>query len=164
VGRDPSEEILFQGHPSCLSKPSVYVRGVLTALLAGVIGGLASAIAAHNGHVQAVWVVIAVALVFARVSLKIATRCARTSYTITDRRLTIRTGLFSRDVHETRLDHILNVQSRQTVLERLLGIGTVDFDTAAGTDYDFCLRGVTDPREVARTVSRALQQRRQFSL
>jgi uncharacterized membrane protein YdbT with pleckstrin-like domain len=158
VNRDPYEEILFQGHPSCLSKPSVYVRGVLTALVVGVIGGLASAIAAHNGRPQAVWVVIAVALVFARVSLKIATRCARTSYTITDRRLTIRSGLFSRDVHETRLEHILNVSCRQSVLERLLGIGSLDVETGAGADYDFSLTGVTRPREIARAITQALRQ------
>ncbi len=161
MDREPYEQLLFRGHPSCLSRPSVYIRAVLTALVVGVIGGLASAIAAHDGHVQAIWVVIAVALVFVRVSLKTAARCARTTYTITDRRLTVRTGLLSRDVHETRLEHILNVNSRQTLLERLLGIGTLDFDTAAGAEYDFSLSGITDPREIARAITRVLQQRRQ---
>jgi uncharacterized membrane protein YdbT with pleckstrin-like domain len=160
VRRYPSEEVLFQGHPSWLSRPSIYVRGLFTALVVGVIGGLASAIAAHNGRVQALWVVVAVALIFARVGLKTATRCARTTYTITDRRLTVRTGLLGRDVHETQLEHILNVSSRQTLIERLLGIGSLDFDTAAGADYDFSLTGVTQPREIARTITRLLQQRR----
>src|SRR5205807_4906119 len=131
---------------------------LFTALLIGVIGGLASAVAASNGHVQTLWVVIAVGLVFLRVTLKSATRRARITYTITDQRLTIRTGLFSRDVHETWLDHVVDVQSRQTMLERLLGIGTIDVDTAGGADYDFCLRGVTEPREIARAVTGALRR------
>jgi uncharacterized membrane protein YdbT with pleckstrin-like domain len=160
VNRERYEEVLFQGHPSCLSTPSVYVRGLITALAFGVIGGLASAIAAHDGHVQTIWVVIAVALVFARVSLKTAARCARTTYTITDRRLTVRTGLISRNVHETRLEHILDVNARQTLLERLLRIGTLEFDTAAGDDHAFALCGITEPRELAREIAGVLQQLR----
>jgi len=156
---EPYEEILFQGRPSWLSTPSVYVRGLLIALVVGVIGGLASAVAAADGHVQTLWVAVAVALVFLRVSLKCAARRARTVYWITDRRIAVRVGLLSRDLHETRLEHVLNVQSRQTLIERLLRIGTVDFDTAAGPESDFCLRGVSEPRQIARAVSGLIQDR-----
>ena len=43
------------------------------------------------------------------------------------------------------------------MLERLLGIGTVDFDTAAGAAYDFSFHGVEDPRRIVRTVDAALE-------
>jgi hypothetical protein len=49
------------------------------------------------------------------------------------------------------------VSSRQRVLERLLGVGTVDFDTAAGAAYDFAFRGVDDPGGICRTVNTALE-------
>ena len=38
----------------------------------------------------------------------------------------------------------------------MLGIGTVDFDTAAEAGFDFSFRGVGDPRGIVRTVDRAL--------
>jgi uncharacterized membrane protein YdbT with pleckstrin-like domain len=80
-----------------------------------------------------------------------------TTYTITDRRLTIKVGLLAREMHEARLERVQNVSSRQRVLERLLGVGTVDFDTAAGAAYDFSFRGVDDPGEICRTVNAALE-------
>ena len=41
-----------------------------------------------------------------------------------------------------------NVNLRQNVLERMLRVGDVDFDTAASADYDFAFRGVAAPREI----------------
>ena len=38
-------------------------------------------------------------------------------------------------------------------------IGTVDFDTAGEAEYQFTFRGVHDPREIVRTVDRALHER-----
>ena len=110
--------------------PGLWVKGLLGALLIGVIAGVASAGTAAQAKVQSGWVIAAVGVVFALVTLRGFLRRARTTYTITDRRLSIGRGLFSRDVHEARLDRVQNVYSRQTMLERLLGIGTVDFDTA----------------------------------
>jgi len=37
----------------------------------------------------------------------------------------------------------------------MLQVGTVDFDTAAGDDYDFSFAGVADPQEVVQAVHRA---------
>ena len=88
-----------------------------------------------------------------------ALRRARTTYTITSRRLTIETGLVARDVHETRLEQIQNVNCRQTALERLLDVGTVSFDTAGGAANEYSITGDDEPRRIARTVDRALHER-----
>ena len=79
-----------------------------------------------------------------------------TTYSITDRRLTIETGLLSRDLHQTRLERIQNVNARQSMFERALGIGTVDFDTAGEARFDFAFIGVGEPRRIVRTVDGAL--------
>ena len=136
--------------------PGLYVKGLLGALLVGVIAGVASAGTAAQAKVQTGWVIAAVFVVFGLVTLRGCLRRLRTTYMITDRRLSIGRGLFSRNVHEARLERVQNVYSHQTVLERLLGIGTVDFDTV---DFDLSFRGVDDPRELARTVDRVLQER-----
>ncbi len=59
-------------------------------------------------------------------------------------------------MHQTRLERIQNVNSSQSLFERLLRIGTVEFDTAGETEYDFAFRGVGNPGGIVRTVDRAL--------
>ncbi len=153
VDVEPGEEVFFHGHPSWLSLLGFHLRGLIIALLAGVIAGVATRIAAH--HVELGWVIVAVLVVFAaRIGLAQLARL-QTTYAITDRRLIIERGLVSRELHQTRLDRIQNVNARQSLGQRMLGIGTVDFDTAAETGYAFSFAGVGDPRGLVRTVDRA---------
>jgi uncharacterized membrane protein YdbT with pleckstrin-like domain len=130
-------------------------KGLLAMVVAGVIAGLASAVAA--GHVQVGWVIVGVVVVFAAVALTGLLRRRSTTYTITNQRLTIQIGLLSRELHETRLERVQNVSTRQSLLERMLGIGTVDFDTAAEAGFDFAFRGVADPRTIVHTVHQAVR-------
>ena len=53
-----------------------------------------------------------------------------TVYTITNQRLRIKRGLLVKRVQQTRIDRVQNVNTDQSVLERMLRVGTVDFDTA----------------------------------
>ena len=78
-----------------------------------------------------------------------------TSYTITNRRLHIKRGIVSRTIQETRLERVQNVNYQQSVLQRALQIGDVDFDTAAGDDYNFVFAGVANPGEVVHSVDEA---------
>jgi uncharacterized membrane protein YdbT with pleckstrin-like domain len=78
-----------------------------------------------------------------------------TKYVITDRRLYIRRGIVSRREQQTQLSRVQNVNTSQSAFQRLLAVGTVDFDTAAGDDYDFQFAGVASPQEVVQAVHRA---------
>jgi uncharacterized membrane protein YdbT with pleckstrin-like domain len=78
-----------------------------------------------------------------------------TTYTISDRRLNIKRGIVARKVQETRLERVQNVNFQQSVYQRLMQIGDVDFDTAAGDDYNFVFAGVAEPEEVVEQVDRA---------
>lgn len=135
-----------------------YVRGLLVAIVAGVIAGLITR--AVNGSIDAFWVAVAVLVMFVVVLVWGLIRRIATTYTITTRRLTIRSGLLSRELHECRLERVQNVNTRQRLLERVLHIGTVDFDTAAGAAFDFSFRGVEDPEGIVRTVNAALEDLR----
>ena len=132
-----------------------YIRGLLAAILAGVVAGLVTRLTGRSVDVP--WVTAAVLVVFVLVLVWGLIRRLATTYTITNRRLTIRSGVLSREHHETRLERVQNVNSRQRMLERMLGIGTVDFDTAGGAAYDFSFRGVEDPGGIVRTVNTALE-------
>jgi uncharacterized membrane protein YdbT with pleckstrin-like domain len=149
-----SEEIFFHGHPSWRSLGLFYVKGLVLVLLAGVIAGVVTRISAS--HVQAGWVSAAVVVVFLGLLIIGQIRRIATTYSITDQRLTIQTGILSRDVHQTRLERIQNVNSRQSLFERVLRIGTVQFDTAGETQFDFAFRGVGNPHGIVRTVDHAL--------
>ena len=151
---EPGEEIFFHGHPSWRSLALFYAKGLGAALLAGVIAGVVTRIASH--HVQVGWVIAAVVVVFLVLVVIGQIRRIQTTYSITNQRLTIQTGILSRDVHQTRLERIQNVNSSQSLFERLLRIGTIEFDTAGETQFDFAFRGVGDPRGIVRTVDRAL--------
>ena len=78
-----------------------------------------------------------------------------TVYTITNQRLRIKRGLLAKKVQQTRIDRVQNVNTDQSVLERALRVGTVDFDTAGTDDSDFTFRGVASPSRVVEAVDRA---------
>jgi uncharacterized membrane protein YdbT with pleckstrin-like domain len=155
VNPEPGEQVFFHGHPSWRSMLAFYVRGLLAAVVAGVIVGIVTRLTGRSVDVP--WVSAAVLVVFVVVLAWGLIRRIATTYTITNRRLTIRSGLLSRELHECRLERVQNVNTRQRLLERMLGIGTVDFDTAAGAAYDFSFRGVEDPGGIVRTVNAALE-------
>lgn len=151
------EIVFFRGHPSWRSALNFHAKGFVAAVIAGALAGAVTAIA--SGHVMAEWIIVVVLVILVAVVVADLISRARTTYVITSERLTIHRGLVSRDVRQTRLDRVQNVNARQSMLERLLDVGTVDFDTAGGVGYDFTFRGVANPREIVRTVDRALSAR-----
>ena len=46
---------------------------------------------------------------------------------------------------------------RGSVSQRMLRVGSVDFDTAGSAEFNFSFRGVSHPRQIVRTVDRALR-------
>ncbi|HEV7460612.1 MAG TPA: PH domain-containing protein [Solirubrobacteraceae bacterium] len=143
------EHIIFEGHPSWRAILSFYLKALAIAVMVGAIGWLA--FSAGVGVAVALGVfVVAVIVGFIR-------RMA-TTYSITNQRLRIRRGIISRNVQETRVDRIQNVNTDQGVLERILQVGTVDYDTAGTDDADFAFAGVGQPEKVAKKVEQALHE------
>ena len=145
----PGERIIFQGHPSWRAILGFYLKGILVAALAGVIFKL---FGAGSGTVFLIVLVIVGVTVLAGFLRRVAT-----TYTITDRRLNIRRGIVSREVQETRLERVQNVNYKQSLFQRLVQVGDVDFDTAAGDDYNFIFYGVADPGQVVHKVDQATE-------
>jgi uncharacterized membrane protein YdbT with pleckstrin-like domain len=143
----PGERVIFRGHPCWRAILGFYLKGVLVAAVAGAIAKLVGA-----GSVTVFLIVLAVlaATVLAGFLKRVAT-----VYTITDRRLNIKRGIVSREVQETRLERVQNVNYSQSVYQRIMQIGDVDFDTAASDDYDFVFAGVANPDEVVHRVDQA---------
>jgi uncharacterized membrane protein YdbT with pleckstrin-like domain len=153
---EPGEEVFFHGHPSWRSIMSFYLKGLIGAVIAGAIAGLITRVAGHSVDVPVVIVVVLVVFVLMVLAGFLMRIC--TTYTISNQRLTIHTGILRREQHETRIERVQNVNTSQSVVDRMLRVGRVDFDTAGEAGYNFSFRGVSDPRAIVRTVDRAIRQ------
>jgi uncharacterized membrane protein YdbT with pleckstrin-like domain len=146
INLHPGERVLFEGHPSWRAILGFYLKGLLVAVILGVIAKLASG----SGTAFLVILVVLALTVLIGFVKRVAT-----TYTITDRRLNIKRGIVSKEVQETRLERVQNVNYSQSVYQRLMQIGDVDFDTAASDDYNFIFVGVANPGEVVHKVDQA---------
>jgi uncharacterized membrane protein YdbT with pleckstrin-like domain len=150
------ENVIYEGHPSWRSIIHFYILGVVAVLVvAAAAAGLSQLI---EDEVKTEWVAIgAIGSLLILLLVGWLKRIA-TDYTITDRRLIIRRGILSRNVDQTHIDRVQNVSSRQSFLQRLLRVGTVDFDTASNEpENTFAFEGVGDPQGVVRKVDQASQ-------
>jgi uncharacterized membrane protein YdbT with pleckstrin-like domain len=148
----PGEQVMFDGHPSWRSIIAFYIKGLLLVLIAAFGVALVTGITGEtDSGLVALVAVIGVAVVVLAGFIKRIT----THYTITTRRLHIKRGIIAREIQETRLERVQNVNYNQSLLQRVLQVGDVDFDTAAGDDYNFIFAGVANPDEVVEQVDRA---------
>ena len=145
----PDEEVVFEGHPSWRGLLSFYVGGVVAAAAVGLVAGL-------------IWgwglgVVVGVVLVALVIVFGFVRRMA-TTYLVSTQRLYIRRGVLAKREQQTRIDRVQNVNTEQSVRDRLLRVGTVDFDTAGTDDSEFRFVGIANPREVVNAVDRAQRE------
>jgi uncharacterized membrane protein YdbT with pleckstrin-like domain len=143
------EHPLYEGRPSWRALMSFYVSGLIAAVVLGGILWLTTSAGVGVGVVVAVF---ALTLVIGYV------RRLFTKYLITTRRLRITRGIVRRNVQETRLDRVQNVNYQQGVVDRVFRVGTVDFDTAGTDDSEFKFEWVNRPEAVVRAVDEAIAQ------
>jgi uncharacterized membrane protein YdbT with pleckstrin-like domain len=147
----PGETVVYEGGPVWRSILSFYVTGILAALVIAVVVGLFTG----SGTAVVVWIAGIVVVVLAGLVKRIGTR-----YVITNQRLHIKRGILGRRVQQTRIERVQNVNTSQSLLDRLLRVGSVDFDTAGTDDSDFVFYGVSQPDEVVAAVDRAQRELR----
>ena len=147
----PGEEIVFEGHPSWRGVLSFYLKGLGIAILVALIVYFATS------HVLGIvaFVVFMALVVLVGLVKRMATR-----YIISTERLNIRTGILSKHVQQTSIDRVQNVNTEQTFLDRILRVGSVDFDTAGTDDSDFTFRGVASPAAIVAAVDQAQRAHR----
>jgi uncharacterized membrane protein YdbT with pleckstrin-like domain len=146
------ENELYAGRPSWRALMSFYLLGIGVAVVVVVVVGL----------LVGEWapaVIVAVAIVALTLVVGYLRRVS-TKYLITNQRLRISRGIVRRHVQETRLERVQNVNYQQSVLDRMLGVGTVDFDTAGTDDSEFRFDWVNGPEQVVRAVDQAIEEAR----
>jgi uncharacterized membrane protein YdbT with pleckstrin-like domain len=146
------EEIIFQGHPSWRYLIGFYLQGAVASAAIGFITWLITLI---MGQARVGTAVLLGLIAFGVVLLVGFIRRWATVYSVTNRRLHIKRGIVARHVQETRLERVQNVNYRQSVIQRILQVGDVDFDTAGTDDSDFVFMGLSQPERVVAKVDRA---------
>lgn len=147
-----NEHELYEGRPSWRALMSFYLGGMGLAVVVVVVVGL---VAGSWGPA------LVAAAAIAGLTLVIGSfRRASTKYLITNQRLRISRGIVRRKVQETRLERVQNVNYEQGAIDRMLGVGTVDFDTAGSDDSEFHFDWVNEPEQVVRAVDRAVEEAR----
>ena len=145
----PGERIVFEGHSSWRALLSFYVSAIAAAIVVAVVVALIASIV--------VGVLLGVVLIAAVVVVGLVRRMA-TVYLVTSQRLSIRRGVFSKRVQQTRIDRVQNVNTEQSLIDRVLRVGTIDFDTAGTDDSEFRFVGIAAPDEVVAAVDLAQRQ------
>ena len=77
-------------------------------------------------------------------SLAVVLRWSCTSFTLTDQRIILATGVLSRSSKVVSLDRVQDVSTRQSLLGRALGFGRVEIE-AAGAGARQCIEPLADP-------------------
>lgn len=78
-------------------------------------------------------------------------------YTVTDRRIFVRHGLLSVTEETARLGRVQDITLRQSIFDRLFGVGTLSIDTAGTEGGALDLRGLRNPTSVRELVENAVR-------
>ena len=108
------------------------VAFVLLCAATGVAIGLALPVIPPGGKTAVGWVIVAVAVLLAIwLCLVPFLRWWTTTITITNRRLITRRGILNKSGHDLPLIRINNVEYDRSLMDRILGCGTLTLTTAA---------------------------------
>lgn len=142
----PGESIVFEGHPSWRGVLSFYVKNIAADfVIAAILWFVWS-----ESKAVVVFAVLVAGTILVGYILRLTT-----VYTITNERLRIRTGLLSKNVQQTDINRVQNVNTSQGPLERIMQVGKVDFDTAGTDDGSFTFDGIAHPEAIVAAVDRA---------
>jgi uncharacterized membrane protein YdbT with pleckstrin-like domain len=141
------ETMIWHGRPSWRSEVSFYLRWAAIGLIPLVVIIVARAISSADWSIP-----LGVGIFLVVLALAVLVGFLRryfTQYTITNRRITIRRGVLSKNEQTAHLERLQNVTIHQTLFDRMFRVGIVDFDTA-GSDSDSNLRfwGIDDPHDL----------------
>jgi uncharacterized membrane protein YdbT with pleckstrin-like domain len=134
-----SEKLLGQGEHVVLhlrthwkSLVGAVLVFLVLCLAAGVGLGVLVPMVAEGSRQILTWVIVGLAVIlFVAFSMLPFMRWWTTTFTITNRRLITRRGILNKSGHDLPLIRINNVEYQRSLLDRMLGCGTLTLTTAA---------------------------------
>ncbi len=83
-----------------------------------------------------------------------------TKYELTEQKLLINTGFLSVKEEEVRLYRFVDITLRQSLFQRVLGVGNLHCETTDRSGGDFVIELIKNPREVKELLSEAVEKER----
>jgi uncharacterized membrane protein YdbT with pleckstrin-like domain len=150
------ERVIWTGRPSWRGRMAIVVPGALLAIVflviaiwAGLATGTALIITAVIAVVVVVWTLL---------------ETIRWKYTITNRRVFVRHGLVSVNEQTARLERVQDVTLRQSLFDRLFGVGKLDIDTAGSEGGALEFKALVAPAHVREVLDAAVREEQQHDL
>ena len=148
-----TESVIWEGHPTWRATLSFHVKGFLLTLAAVLV------VVLLDWAGVAISVLIPIAVLLVGIAITIAVGWVHrffTQYTITTKRLQTRKGILSKTESSTNVDRIQNITVHQSPVDRILKVGSIDFDTASDDASDrFSFIGVNGPQDLRERIMRA---------
>ncbi len=83
-----------------------------------------------------------------------------TRYCLTENKLIVDTGLFSRTEDEIRLYRIMDITLKRSFVERLFGLGTIHCCSGDKTSPEFDIKHIKKPKDVKNMLSDMVEKER----
>ena len=145
------ERVIKVLHPSL----ATYLRSFLLGVAMVTAGGAVVALYFRSVPPAVGWVA---ALLGVFLILRAVLLCRSSVFTITSLRVRRAEGILGRNTWETAIRDVRNVTVRQTLPERLFGIGTVEITSAGGPYVDVRFHGIREPHAVSELLWRLKPQ------
>jgi len=130
---------------------AILIAALLLIALIGMLIGPTTTTSPENTFMQwilgAILILLVLVILYRRYSWK---------YTITSEVIESRHGLIARNIKSVRIKDLRNVNLRQSVFQRIFGIGNLEFSSAGGSGIEVTFFGITNPMEVKNQIQ-ALQ-------
>ena len=84
-------------------------------------------------------------------------KCKGTQLTITDIKVSLRKGILSKQLNEVRIEHIRNVQLRQGLLQRMLGVGWIGISSSGQGGLEIEVDGIPSPAKAKAIIDERLR-------
>ncbi|HEX2973214.1 MAG TPA: PH domain-containing protein [Tepidisphaeraceae bacterium] len=140
---DDREEVYYQGPPSLRGELGTLM---VTGLIAAVLVAVPIVLWVVKGSVLPIWaglVTFLVAIIVVAVPILI-TRTTR--YRVSNYRIDYERGVLSKQIDTLELWHVEDIQFHQSLLERILGVGTISVISHDETTPKLLLRAIPNPR------------------
>jgi uncharacterized membrane protein YdbT with pleckstrin-like domain len=147
------EETLWQGTPSVALLAGHFAGIVLVLvavpLLAHFFASTMPEMDRAAGMVRFGWLATAILVAIQSIALLVAwVRLRSTMYRVTNQRVLVEQGVFSKTVDEIDLRYVDDSTFTQSLVERILGIGSVTLISSDKSSPRYVLRSIRDPRGV----------------
>lgn len=148
-----NEAVIWEGHPTWRATLSFHIKGLL---LTVALFSLLLLVDWAGVNMSAA---LPVTVLLVGVGLTVAAGWVQryfTLYAITTKRLHIRQGILSKTESSTNVDRIQNITVYQSLVDRIMRVGSIDFDTASNDPKDaFRFAGVNDPQSLRERIMHA---------